>query len=136
MCNWGISDITRGDGLAAFSCLSRENAHCSPPLPVDLPAETLVILKIQARISVCLSSWPYLPSVQLPQRIPLFFHKVAHFIGPWRGLESVSEEASMLLLNLGQSTERSRKLVEGEERKRLSMLHNHEGPSKEMRVPF
>ncbi|OWK60804.1 Granulocyte-macrophage colony-stimulating factor receptor subunit alpha, partial [Lonchura striata] len=74
-----------------------------------------------------------LPNVQLPQRIPLFYHKVAHFIGPWRGLEPVAEEASMLSLNLGQSTERSRKLVEGEERKRL---HNHEGPSKEMRLPF
>lgn len=65
----------------------------------------------------------------LPKGCPLYW--------ALEGLESVAEEVSTLSLNLGHNTERSRKLVEGEER-RLSMpaQPNHEEPSKEMRFPF
>lgn len=126
--------------MAAFSHLRRENAHCSS-LPVDLTEETLMVtLKRQTRThttSVFLPSWPNLPSVQCAQKIPLSFHKVALFIGNWRGLESVAEDTSTLSLNLGHTTEGSRKLAEGEE-KRLSVpaQPSQEGPSKEMRFPF
>ncbi|XP_017672101.1 PREDICTED: granulocyte-macrophage colony-stimulating factor receptor subunit alpha-like isoform X1 [Lepidothrix coronata] len=125
--------------LAVCSCLNRENTPCSS-LPVDLAEETpMVTLKIQGRTHKICCFWcsspagPTFQSVQASQRIPPCFHKGAPDNGHWRRLESVAEEASTLSLNLGHTTERSRKLVEGEERRRLSMLTQpgHKQTSKE-----
>lgn len=88
VCNWGISDMTEVMNWQ-LSHVWAEKMLAGSSFPVDLTEETLMVtLKIQARTHktlVFLPSWPYLSSVQLPQRIPLLFIKLSSLLGTGEG---------------------------------------------------